>query len=107
MDEREFAPAIVAAGFPSPGQEWKEHLLDLRQLFGLAAEKSSVRRMAGSALSGVGVQDKDLVVLSSLVEPATNDIIVAQVNGRVYIRRFVRYTRVIFLLPTDVHIEPQ
>jgi SOS-response transcriptional repressor LexA len=101
MPDRIFVPAVVAAGFPSPGQEWKEHLLDVRQLLGLAAEKSSVRRMAGSALSGVGVHDKDLLLLSSLVEPETNDIVVAQVNGSIYIRRFVCYTHVIFLLPTD------
>jgi SOS-response transcriptional repressor LexA len=58
-------------------------------------------RIVGSALSRAGVHSKDLLVLSSLVESETNDIVVAQVNGSICIRRFIRYTHVIFLLPTD------
>lgn len=101
MDERNFVPAEVVAGFPSPGREWQEPVLDIRQLLGSAGEHSAVWRMAGTALLEVGVHDKDLVLLSSRVDPQTNDIVVARLNGAVYVRRYVRTSRHLFLLSTE------
>ena len=101
MDERDFVPAEVAAGFPSPGREWQEPVLDIRQLLGRAGERSAVWRMAGTALLGVGIHDKDLVLLSSLVDPQTNDIVVARLNGAIYVRRYIRTARHLFLISTE------
>ena len=57
--------------------------------------------MAGTALLGVGIYDKDLVLLSSLVDPQTNDIVVARLNGAIYIRRYIRTARHLFLISTE------
>ena len=66
------------------------------QLLGMAGEESYSLPMAGTALSGAGVMDGDIIVFSRVIEPVTNDIVLATVNGALYIRRFVTHRGTVF-----------
>ena len=95
------APAIVAAGFPSPAEEFRQPRLNVQQLLGIAEGGSFCERMAGSALTSVGIDHKDLLVISPSIEAVTNDLVVATVNGSRFIRRLVMHHDVTFLLPAS------
>jgi len=97
---------IISAGFPSPGVEWRERKLTINQLLGIAGEESYSLIMAGTALSGAGILDGDLLVFSRGLEPISNDIVLATVNGSLYVRRFVAHRGSIFLLPADIGTLP-
>ena len=94
-------PLTIYAGYPSPGVEWQDRRLTIDQLLGMAGEESYSLPMAGNALSGAGVMDGDIIVFSRVIEPVTNDIVLATVNGALYIRRFVTHRGTVFLLPAD------
>jgi DNA polymerase V len=95
------APAIVAAGFPSPAEEFRQPRLNVQQLLGIAEGGSFCERMTGSALSSAGIDHNDLLVISPSIEAVTNDLVVATVNGSRFIRRLVIHHDVTFLLPAS------
>jgi DNA polymerase V len=95
------SPVIVYAGFPSPGEEYREHPLDLHRLLGLAAEGSFCHLMRSSELSAAGISWHDLLIVSPTIDAAHQDIVVTQVNHTVWTRRLIRSAEVMFLVPED------
>ena len=93
--------AIVSAGFPSPGEEWREQSLDLRRLLGLAGEGSFCHPMGSSELSAAGITQHDLLVATPTLDALHQDIVIAQVNTGIWVRRLIRSVEVTFLVPED------
>jgi DNA polymerase V len=95
------SPAIVAAGFPSPGEEWRQKRLDLRQLLDVSEQGTFCQRMAGGALSSMGIMHNDILVISPSLEAVNNDLVTASVNGSTFVRRLVVHHDITFLLPAN------
>ncbi len=92
---------IVSAGFPSPGDEYKEPPLDLHRLLGFAGEDSFCHLMGTNQLSAAGITQHDLLVVTPTLDARHNDIVVAQINNGVVARRLIRFRDVTFLVPED------
>ncbi len=102
MHDRDVIPAHVAAGFPSPGAEWREPPLNLRRLLGFVSEGSFVYFMRSTALSAAGVMRGDVLVLSPTLDAQNRDLVLARVNGALWVRRLLRANGVTFLVPEDL-----
>ncbi len=102
MRQRDDVPARVAAGFPSPGAEWREPQLNLRRLLGFVSEDSFCYFMRSTALSVAGVMRGDILVVSPTLTASNRDLVIARVNGAVWVRRLLLAGGVRFLVPEDL-----
>ncbi|MCJ8170772.1 LexA family protein [Atopomonas sediminilitoris] len=79
--------ALVPAGFPSPALDHMEHKLSLDELLDLHAPHIYVVRVAGDSMTGVGIFDGDYLIVSRGLTAKPGDIVVACVNGEVFVKR--------------------
>ena len=71
----------VAAGFPSPAEQYQEPPLDLNELLVKRPAATFFVRVQGDSMTGAGIQDGDLLVVDRSLRPADGDIIIASVDG--------------------------
>ena len=102
------------AGFPSPAQDDMEEPIDLAAWLIDHPAASYVMRVSGHSMSGAGVADGDLVVVSRAVEARPGDIVVALVHGDRTMKRLRRRGDRLWLVPeadgyeairVDEHVE--
>ncbi|MBQ3975152.1 MAG: UV protection and mutation protein, partial [Lachnospiraceae bacterium] len=65
----------VAAGFPSPAEQYVEAPLDLNELLVRRPAATFFVRAAGDSMSGAGISDGDLLVVDRSLRPADGDVI--------------------------------
>lgn len=102
------------AGFPSPAQDDMQEPIDLGAWLIDHPAASYVMRVDGHSMSGAGVADGDLVVVSRAVEARSGDIVVALVHGERTMKRLRRRGDRLWLVPeaegyeairVDEHVE--
>ena len=71
----------VAAGFPSPAEQYLEPPLDLNGLLVRRPAATFFVRVEGDSMIGAGIRDGDLLVVDRSLAPADGDIIIAAVDG--------------------------
>lgn len=87
------------AGFPSPAQDDMEEPIDLAAWLIDHPAASYVMRVSGHSMTGAGVSDGDLVVVSRAVEARPGDIVVALVHGERTMKRLRRRGDRLWLVP--------
>lgn len=80
----------VSAGFPSPADDYIKQRLDLNDLLIKNSAATFLVRVAGDSMNGVGINDKDLLVVDRSQEPIHGKIILAAVNGELTVKRLVK-----------------
>ena len=71
----------VAAGFPSPADNFIEEAIDLQALLVRNRPATFLFRVAGDSMVGKGLFDGDLAVVDRSLTPQPGDIVVVDVNG--------------------------
>lgn len=94
------------AGFPSPAQDDMEEPIDLGAWLIDHPAASYVMRVSGHSMSGVGINDGDLVVVSRSADPRVGDIVVAMVHGDRTMKRLRRRGERLWLVPEADGYEP-
>jgi DNA polymerase V len=79
--------ARIPAGFPSPALDHMEHKLSLDELLDLNAPHTYVVLVSGESMTGVGIFDSDYLIVSRALEAKPGDIVVACLNGDVFVKR--------------------
>lgn len=79
----------VAAGFPSPADDYVEDRLDLNQLLIQNKTATFFLRVKGDSMIGAGIHDGDIIVVDRSVEPVDRAVVVAVVDGELTIKRLV------------------
>lgn len=80
----------VAAGFPSPGDNYIERRLDLNEHLIKHTEATFFVRVNGDSMTGAGIFDNDLLVVDRAVNPDVGRIVIASVNGELTVKRLMR-----------------
>jgi len=80
----------VSAGFPSPADDYIGQQLDLNDLLIKNPAATFFVRVAGDSMSGVGINDADLLVVDRSLTPGPGRIIIAAVNGELTVKRLVK-----------------
>ncbi|MDE0878022.1 MAG: translesion error-prone DNA polymerase V autoproteolytic subunit [Sphingomonas bacterium] len=89
----------LPAGFPSPAQDDMEEPIDLAAWLVEHPAASYVMRVAGHSMTGAGINDGDLVVVSRANEARPGDIVVALVHGDRTMKRLRRSRDRLWLVP--------
>lgn len=84
------AGEAVAAGFPSPADDYVEARIDLNRELIASPLSTFFMRVCGDAMRGDGIVDGDLLVIDRGLDPRPGRVVVAAHAGRFLVRRLVR-----------------
>ena len=71
----------VAAGFPSPADDFIEVPLDLNEHLIRHPSATFYARAQGDSMTGMGIFSGDLLVVDRAVQPQHGDVVIAVING--------------------------
>ncbi|GAB3099569.1 translesion error-prone DNA polymerase V autoproteolytic subunit [Aestuariicella hydrocarbonica] len=71
----------VQAGFPSPADDYKEGSLSLDEHLITHPAATYLARASGDSMQGVGIFDRDLLIVDRSLEPLQNDVVVVAIDG--------------------------
>lgn len=91
----------VAAGFPSPADDYLDNALDLNQLLISHPAATFFVRVSGESMIDANIHPGDVLIVDRALEPSHRAIVVAVVNGEFTVKRVVRKGKKIFLVPEN------
>lgn len=71
----------VAAGFPSPADDYVEGVLDLNKYLIRKPSATFFARAEGDSMTGAGIFSGDLLIVDRAAKPVHHSIVVAALNG--------------------------
>lgn len=83
----------IAAGFPSPADDYLERRLDLNQHCIQHPEATFFLRVSGHSMTGAGIYDNDILVVDRSRKPVSGNIVVAILDGEFTVKRLSRVGR--------------
>ncbi len=78
------------AGFPAPGDDQIERILDINDLVVHNPASTFFVRVEGDSMEDVGIFSGDVLVVDRAVEAKVGRIVVAAVNGEMVVKRFAK-----------------
>ncbi len=75
-----FASAGIS-GFESPAAEYSQLALDLDAMLIKHPSSTFIGQACGDSMQGVGIFDRDFLIVDRHVQPLNNDVVVANYNG--------------------------
>ncbi|MFA6014381.1 MAG: translesion error-prone DNA polymerase V autoproteolytic subunit [Gallionellaceae bacterium] len=91
----------VAAGFPSPADDYIQERLSLDEHLIHHKEATFFVRAKGNSMSGAGIFDGDLLVVDKSLNPKSGDIVIAVVDGDLTVKRLIKSGDTIILKPEN------
>lgn len=82
--------ARIPAGFPSPALDHAERKLSLDELLELNAPHTYVVLVSGESMTGAGIFDGDYLIVSRALPAKPGNIVVASLNGDVFVKRLAK-----------------
>ena len=86
-----FAPLFlckVAAGFPSPAEDFREKNLDLNELLIQRPASTFFVRVSGESMRDGGIMSGDLLIVDRGKSPKSGDVVLAVVDGDFTVKRW-------------------
>ena len=81
------SPVPVAAGFPSPAQDYFDGRIDLNEHLIKDITSTYVVRVCGESMEGAGISDGDELIVNRALEPVDGSVVVAVLDGELTIKR--------------------
>jgi len=98
--------APVAAGFPSPADDYIDRKLDLNEHLIEHPAATFFVRVSGDSMTGAGIHSGDTLIVDRAIEPVHGKIIVAIVDGELTVKRLHRKGGVLRLMPESPGFKP-
>jgi DNA polymerase V len=96
----------VAAGFPSPADDYIENQLDLNEHLIKHPAATFFVRASGQSMIGAGIHDNDILVVDRSITPSNGKIVVAAIDGQLTVKRLNQKNNKLFLMPENQQFEP-
>jgi len=80
----------VAAGFPSPADDYVEKTLDLNELLVQKPAATFFARAQGESMLGAGIHHNDILIVDRSIEPVSGKIVICALNGELTVKRLER-----------------
>lgn len=97
---------LVAAGFPSPADDYVDRKLDLNEHLIEHPAATFFVRVHGDSMIEAGIHSGDLLIVDRAVEPTDGRVIIAAVNGEMTVKRVRRRNGRLLLLPENPEYRP-
>jgi DNA polymerase V len=99
--------ATVSAGFPSPAEDYVEGLLDLNKHLIQHPAATYFVRVAGDSMIEAGIHSGDLLIVDRSLEPQDKNVVIANLNGELTVKRIRLLRGKITLVPENKSYSPQ
>lgn len=96
-----FESPHAQAGFPSPAADYVEGALDLNELLVTNAPATFFVRASGRSQIDLGILDGDILQVDRAVPPSSGRLVVAVVDGTLFVKEFRRKAGRIALLSNN------
>jgi DNA polymerase V len=93
--------SAVAAGFPSPAEDYIDHKLDLHEHLVRNQAATFFVRAAGDSMIQAGIMDGDLLVVDRSLEAVNGNVVIAAVEGELTVKYLAKKNGRIFLVPAN------
>ena len=104
---RPFFGATVSAGFPSPAGDYLEGQLDLNKHLIEHPAATYFVRVTGESMVEAGIHDGDLLVVDRGMEPRDKNIVIANVDGELTVKRIRIRNKKVTLVPENESYQPR
>ncbi len=94
------APVSVAAGYPSPAQDYFDGRINLNDHLIKDVTSTYIIRVSGHSMEGAGISDGDELIVNRALEPKDGSIVVAVLDGELTVKR-------LRLTPTGVVLQAE
>ena len=94
------APVAVAAGFPSPAQDYFEGDIDLTEMLVDDQAATFIVRVSGESMMNAGISNGDELLVDRSKTPRDGDVVVAVLDGELTVKR-LRLTNAGVVLQAD------
>lgn len=101
-----FVEGGIAAGFPSPAEDFCGMTLDLNRELIKNPAATFYARVKGSSMIDAGIDDGDLLVIDKSSEPYNNSIAVCYIDGEFTVKRLKIERGEISLMPANKNYKP-
>ena len=98
--------SAVAAGFPSPADEYLDRDIKLDELFIKNKSSTFFIRVTGHSMKDAGILDGDLLIIDRSLKATQGSIILAVVDGEFTVKRLHSSQGKIVLLPENSQYHP-
>ncbi|MET4004434.1 DNA polymerase V [Arthrobacter sp. UYCu511] len=83
------APVLVAAGYPSPAQDYFDGTLNLNTHLIRDVTSTFVVRVSGDSMEGAGISDGDELIVNRALTPRDGSIVIAILDGELTVKRLL------------------
>lgn len=97
---------IVAAGFPSPAQDYSEPEIDLSKVLQPNPTTTYIIRIKGDSMCEANMPDGCIAVVDRSIKPYSGAIVVAVLDGEFTVKRLVKAGRNWVLHPENPFYKP-
>jgi DNA polymerase V len=104
--ERPLFMVPVAAGFPSPAEDYLEGKLDLNKYLIKHPAATFFVRVTGDSMIAAGIHPGDILIVDRSIEPADKKVVIAVIEGELTVKRIRRLKDKIVLMPENENYKP-
>lgn len=102
-----YADCGVAAGFPSPAQDYISLSIDLNRELVKHPASTFYARVVGDSMCEEGIEDGDMIVIDKSIEPEHGDLAVCCVDGEFTLKRLnFSFSGEVMLMPSNHRYRP-
>lgn len=96
----------VAAGFPSPAEDYIEKKLDLNDLLVKCPAATFFVRVQGDSMKDAAISSGDILVVDRSLTAKNGSIVIAIFNGEFTVKRLKLEKNKVFLIPENQEFKP-
>jgi len=96
----------LAAGFPSPADDYIEGRLDLNRHLIKHPAATFFVRVSGDSMIDAGIHHGDLLVVDRSLDAVDGNVIVAALDGELTVKRLFKQGEILRLLPANTDYQP-
>lgn len=96
-----FYMVSVAAGFPSPGEDYVEGKIDLNRHLIKNPAATFLVRVVGNSMIEAGIHSGDTLLVDRSLSPSDQKIVIAVLNGELTVKRMHYEQKRLYLMPAN------
>lgn len=101
-----YVGATVPAGFPSPAADYLEEEIDFNQYLKPRPSATFIIRVKGDSMIDAHIPDDALLIVDKSLKPANNSIIIAVVDNEFTVKRLIKNSSGLRLMPANNKYKP-
>ena len=104
--ERPLFMVPVAAGFPSPAEDYLEGRLDLNKYLIKHPAATFFVRVTGDSMIAAGIHPGDILIVDRSIEPTDKKVVIAVIDGELTVKRIRWFKGKIVLMSENENYKP-